>query len=294
VKCIHYVSKRIYHVEVDFGLEQQTKLSLNLLALGATYLMIETKSTPRILLVDDDTELCDLVSQYLRGRGLVVDIEGDGEMGLNRAQTGDYDLLVLDVMLPGKNGFEILKQLRTGGDTSLPVVMLTAHGDEIDRIVGLELGADDYLPKPFNPRELLARLNAVLRRGAEKNAVPAEPPRQEEKVVDPAPPQEEWLQVGEITMNLSSHAVRRSGVSVELTATEFDILRVLMKNAGRVVSREELAREALGRRLLPLERSLDLHMSKLRRKLGAKSEAGEPIKTLRGVGFLMERDEVNP
>jgi DNA-binding response OmpR family regulator len=263
--------------------------------------MGESIETPYILLVDDDAELCDLVSQYLRGRGFRVESEGDGEKGLERAQSGQYDLLVLDVMLPGINGFEILRRLRATPETSLPVVMLTAHGDEIDRIVGLELGADDYLPKPFNPRELLARMRAVLRRGSEKAALPTS---ENGKNTDLQAPitgpsaaarrdPNHWLDAGELTMDVGARAVRQADESVELTATEFDLLHVLMQHTGRVVTRDDLSQKALGRRLLPFDRSLDLHMSKLRRKLGPKSNGAERIRTLRGVGFLLERDEVS-
>lgn len=268
--------------------------------------MAETTETPHILLVDDDAELCDLVSQYLRGRGFQVDSEGDGEKGLAKAQSGQYDLLVLDVMLPGINGFEILRRLRASSSASLPVVMLTAHGDEIDRIVGLELGADDYLPKPFNPRELLARMRAVLRRGAEKAVIPEVPiqvsaatiPRESpglessgtEISPDEASISSDWLEADGLILDPGARSVRRGRESIELTATEFDLLHVLMVNAGRVVTREDLSRQALGRRLLPFDRSLDLHMSRLRRKLGPRPNGAERIKTLRSVGFLLERD----
>jgi two-component system response regulator CpxR len=253
--------------------------------------MVPTEETLRILLVDDDAELCDLVGQYFRGRGFGVEIEGDGENGLARAQSGEHDLLILDVMLPGMNGFEVLRQLRAGSNNSLPVIMLTAHGDEIDRIVGLELGADDYLPKPFNPRELLARMRAVLRRGADKTSSNPSPHTGAEEINGEVPRTDEYFSAGTLTMDLGAHSVQQAGEPIPLTVTEFDLLRVLLKNAGRVVNREDLSHQALGRRLLPFDRSLDLHMSKLRRKLGPKSDGGERIKTLRSVGFLLERDD---
>lgn len=242
-----------------------------------------TTETTRILLVDDDTELCDLVGQYLEGRGFTVETHGKGETGLERAQSGEYALLILDVMLPDINGFEVLRRLRASEAAKLPVVMLTAHGDEIDRIVGLELGADDYLPKPFNPRELLARIRAVLRRAAD--------PRESGQTSGSAD-ENSTHTVGDVVIDSGTRSVRGGDAQVELTATEFDLLHVLMQAGGRVVARDDLSREALGRRLLPLDRSLDLHMSKLRRKLGPRPDGRERIKTVRGVGYAMVRDEM--
>lgn len=241
----------------------------------------------RILLVDDDADLGDLVSEYLTGHGFLVDVEADGESGLRRSQSGDYDLVVLDVMLPDISGFEVLRQIRASDRPVLPVVMLTAHGDEIDRIVGLELGADDYLPKPFNPRELLARIRAVLRRSSEKAAAA------------PAPgtgPQtgQDRLQSGDLIMDVSARSVWCGGHSIDLTATEFDLLHALLLNEGKVMQRDELARVALGRRLLPLDRSLDLHLSKLRRKLEPTGDGSERIRTVRGVGVILDRAGDSP
>ncbi|MDQ3812983.1 MAG: response regulator transcription factor [Armatimonadota bacterium] len=236
----------------------------------------------RLLLVDDDAELCELVSEYLTARGLVVETEGDGGRGLERARQGHYDLMVLDVMLPGLDGFEILRRLRAGGGAAakLPVVMLTAHGDEVDRIVGLELGADDYLPKPFNPRELLARIRAILRRVNTELAAAHGP--------TPNAPQAALarLHVGDVEMDVGARTVRRAGETLDLTAAEFDLLHALLRAAGQVVTREKLAREVLDRRLLPFDRSLDMHMSKLRRKLSPPESNAERIKTVRGVGYI--------
>ncbi|RYG62909.1 response regulator transcription factor, partial [bacterium] len=208
--------------------------------------MEPTTAEPRLLLIDDDAELCDLISQYLGSRGFHLDIEESGEDGLKRAEGGSYDLLILDVMLPGIDGFEVLRQIRAA-QINLPVVMLTAHGDEIDRIVGLELGADDYLPKPFNPRELLARIRAVLRRIPETPATP--PP-----AAEPSPPEVRTppprQTIGDMELDVAARALRCSGEAIELTATEFDLFAVLFREAGRVVPRDELSREALGRRLL--------------------------------------------
>lgn len=228
-------------------------------------------NTLRVLLVDDDVELGELVEQYLASRGFAVDVEEDGTRGLERAQSGEYALVVLDVNLPGMDGFEVLRRLRAGSMAKLPVVMLTAHGDETDRIVGLELGADDYLPKPFNPRELLARMQAVLRRTS-----------------DIAPAMPEPLRAANLEIDVGARSVRNEGREVELTAAEFDVLCALARYAGRVVTRDELARESLKRRLLPLDRSLDMHVSNLRAKLWPNSDSMEILKTVRGVGYLLK------
>jgi two-component system response regulator CpxR len=247
----------------------------------------EHHDEPRVLIVDDDAELCDLLSKYLTTRGLVVEAEGDGERGLMRAQSGDYALLVLDVMLPGVDGFEVLRRLRAGGGASalLPVVMLTARGEEVDRVVGLELGADDYLPKPFSSRELLARIRAILRRttaGRETERPTQAKPAADTKIsTSPS-----LLRVGNVEMNAGARTVRRAGEMLDLTATEFDLLASLMQAAGSVVTREELARDVLKRKLLPFDRSLDMLMSKLRRKLGPAPDGSERIKTVRAVGYI--------
>jgi two-component system response regulator CpxR len=265
-------------------------------------------SGSRVLLIDDDAELCELVTQYLTARGFLVETRTDGETGFESAQSGRYSILVLDVMLPGIDGFEVLRRLRSGPTARLPVVMLTAHGDEVDRIVGLELGADDYLSKPFNPRELLARISAVLRRASAGNALQAAQPIPTTPIpatpaptipvatapstsLETSPPVViERLQVGDVEINLAARSVRRAGEIVELTAVEFELLHVLLRGAGRVALRDELAREALQRKLLPFDRSLDMHISKLRRKLGPDPEGGERIKTLRGIGYIYVRD----
>lgn len=226
----------------------------------------------RILVVDDDLELCELLEEYLALKGLQVDSVHDGEAGLEMASEGTYDLIVLDVMLPGRNGFDVLRQLRRTAAT--PVVMLTARGDEVDRIVGLEMGADDYLPKPFNPRELVARIRAVLRRT-----------RQEKE--DMATLQtSKRLRVGDVEMDISRRTVLRDGARVELTSVEFGLLEMLLRNAGQLVSREELTRAVLGRSLSPYDRSIDVHVSKIRKKLGHEVCGIERIKAIRGSGYL--------
>jgi two-component system response regulator CpxR len=251
--------------------------------------MSEEKKAPRVLIVDDDEELCELVGKYLRARGFEVESEGDGALGLQRAQSSGCALMVLDVMLPSLDGLEVLRRLRADAATArLPVVMLTAHGDDADRIVGLELGADDYLPKPFNPRELLARIQAVLRRIAMEARPPSEAPQVLEAEAAPAlaPLPPVMLCAGKIEMNVGARSLRCEGREVELTAVEFDVLHVLLKSAGHVVSRDDLARHGLKRRLLHLDRSLDMHISNLRAKLWPGGGGLECLKTVHGVGYI--------
>ncbi|HJU57038.1 MAG TPA: response regulator transcription factor [Pyrinomonadaceae bacterium] len=226
----------------------------------------------RVLVIDDDVGLCELVAEYLGSEGYEVEAAHDGETGVERALSGGHELAVLDVMLPGINGFEVLRRIRAR--SRLPVVMLTARGLDVDRIVGLELGADDYLPKPFNPRELVARINAVLRR--------ARPDAPEEKT------ERETLSVGDVEMDNRTRTVRREGRVVELTAVEYDLLKRLLAAPGRVVTREELVRDVLHRNLSPFDRSIDMHVSNLRKKLGHQvgGTETERIKTVRGVGYI--------
>jgi two-component system, OmpR family, response regulator CpxR len=227
----------------------------------------------RILVIDDDIDLCELLTDYLTTEGFSVEVVHDGEAGAARALAGDYALVVLDVMLPGINGFEVLRRLRAGSAT--PVLMLTARGDDVDRIVGLEMGADDYLPKPFNPRELVARIRAVQRRTA---AVPAAGTALSDS-----------LAVGDLMLNLGARTVHVGEVPVELTSVEFSLLEVLVRLAGQVVSREDLSLQALGRELNAYDRSIDVHVSSLRRKLGVLGEECERIKTVRGIGYFFSR-----
>lgn len=228
-----------------------------------------------LLVVDDDVQLCELLTEYLEGEGFSVASAHDGESGLERALSGDYSLMVLDVMLPGIHGLEVLRRIRS--ESSLPVVMLTARGEEVDRIVGLEIGADDYLPKPFNPRELLARLRAVLRRAA-----PSEQPEENEG----GPPA---LRLGDICLDGSRRTVTRAGEDVTLTAAEFDLLELFLRSVGQVVSRDEIAEQVLGRTLHAHDRSIDMHVSKLRRKLGPHPDGKERLKSIRSVGYLYTR-----
>jgi len=219
----------------------------------------------RILIVDDDEELAGLLSELLTREGFKVDMQHDGVKGLAAAQGGGYDLMVLDVMLPGMDGFEILRRVRR--ESRLPVLMLTARGEDEDRIIGLELGADDYLPKPFNTRELVARVRAIMRRLEERRPGIK-------------------LEVNGISIDPGTRDVHRNGTPVEVTTFEFDILETLMRAAGRVVSRDDLMEELYGRKATPFDRSVDMHISHLRKKL----EGDKPlIKTVRGVGYQFVR-----
>ncbi|MDX6270750.1 MAG: two-component system, OmpR family, response regulator [Acidobacteriota bacterium] len=228
----------------------------------------------RILVIDDDVGLCELVSEYLAPEGYEVEASHDGEAGTERALSGEHALVVLDFMLPGINGFEVLRRIRAR--SRLPVVMLTARGDELDRIVGLEIGADDYLPKPFNPRELVARISAVLRRARPE----ADDGRQSPQT----------LAIGDVEMDTGTRVVRRAGETVELTVVEYDLLEKLLRVPGRIVTREELVRDVLHRNLSPFDRSIDMHVSNLRKKLGHQVGGSvERIKTVRGVGYIYAR-----
>jgi len=222
----------------------------------------------RILVIDDDNELCGLVGEYLQPEGFQVEFCYDGEHGLERALSGEHLLVVLDIMLPGINGLEVLRRIR--GASRIPVLLLTARGEDVDRIVGLEIGADDYLPKPFNPRELVARIRAVLRRskGAEGAGIP------------------EALSVGDIELDPATRTVRQKGKPVELTSVEFNLLEVLLREAGRVVTRERLVDTVLSRKFSPFDRSIDMHVSKVRKKLGDSEHSSDHIKTVRGVGYI--------
>ncbi len=216
-----------------------------------------------ILLVDDDAELCSLLTEYLKREGFGVECQHEGNSGLSRALAGGVDLIVLDVMLPGIDGFEILRRLRH--ESKVPVLMLTARGEDVDRIVGLELGADDYLPKPFNPRELVARIRAILRRYEKR------PPDNSGR-----------LEVNGIALDPGSREVLAHGKRVELTTFEFDILEMLMRSAGRVLSRDTLMENFYNRKATPFDRSIDMHISHLRKKL---EQGTMLIKTIRGVGY---------
>lgn len=230
----------------------------------------------RILVIDDDRELCSLLQEYLAGEGFEVEAVHTGTEGAELGVQGAYALIVLDVMLPGLNGFEVLRRMRS--ESTVPVVMLTAKGEEVDRIVGLELGADDYLPKPFNPRELVARIRAIQR-------------RQAASLKDETAPVTA-LSVGDLALDAGRRTVLQGERQIALTSLEFSLLELLLAQAGRVISREELCNQALGRQLNSFDRSIDVHVSSLRRKLGQTADNSERIKSVRGVGYRSTVDPV--
>lgn len=227
----------------------------------------------RILIIDDDVELCDLLKEYLGPEGFDIVTAHSSDAGLNLVFSGEISLVVLDVMLPGLNGFEVLRRIRE--QSRIPVIMLTARGDDVDRIVGLEMGADDYLAKPFNPRELVARIRAVQRRTEFSGN-----PSRDMKPVQPL------LQDGDIVLDPASRNVTADGINLQLTSVEFSLLHEFLKNKGRVISRDELAEHVLERKLTVFDRSIDVHVSSLRKKLGPGIRNQERIKSIRGVGYL--------
>lgn len=234
----------------------------------------------QVLIIDDDRELCEILTQYLAIENFQVTSVHEGESGVAAALSGQYALVLLDVMLPGFNGFEVLRRVRAAPSPAgrVPVLMLTARGDAMDRVVGLEVGADDYLPKPFNDRELVARIRAILRRA------------QAPVSVGEAVPPSERLRVGDVELEVGERRVLRGGEELELTAVEFDLLALLLRHAGHVVPRQTIALEVLDRQLLPFDRSIDTHISNLRRKIGPHTiggrATGERIKTVRSVGYI--------
>jgi two-component system response regulator CpxR len=221
-----------------------------------------------VLLIDDDTELTKLLEEYLQSEQLHLDAAHDGPSGLQKALANPYAVVILDVMLPGMSGLDVLKQLRQ--KSTVPVLMLTARGSELDRILGLELGADDYLPKPFNPRELVARLRAILRRTSSTTpSGPAQP-----------------LHLADVELHPESRSVTCAGKPVILTGAEFDLLAAFLRSPGKIISREDLTQAALGRPMSPMDRSIDVHVSNLRRKLGPYDGQQERIKAIRGSGYV--------
>lgn len=219
-----------------------------------------------VLLVDDDTELSKLLEEYLLSEQLTLESAHDGPSGLEKALSNHPAVVVLDVMLPGMSGLDVLKQLRQ--KSSVPVLMLTARGSELDRILGLELGADDYLAKPFNPRELVARLRAILRRTS-GNSAAGHP-----------------IHLADLELHPESRSVTCGGKPVSLTGAEFDLLHAFLRNPGKIISREDLTQAALGRPMSPMDRSIDVHVSNLRRKLGSYDGDQERIKAIRGSGYV--------
>jgi DNA-binding response OmpR family regulator len=226
-----------------------------------------------ILLIDDDIELCSMLGDYLSRHGYKVVAVHNGKTGLEKALSEKYSIVLLDVMLPGLDGFEVLRRLRA--TSSVSVLLLTARGEDIDRIVGLEIGADDYLPKPFNPRELLARIRAILRRSGQVDTA------QQEPVVG------EYLEVMGLELDASARMARCGKTALDLTDVEFTLLQTLMRSAGEVVDREHLTEVVLQRKFHPFDRSLDMHVSRLRRKLEEAGNPGDMVKTIRGVGYQL-------
>ncbi|KFZ37672.1 transcriptional regulator [Shewanella mangrovi] len=223
----------------------------------------------RILLVDDDLGLAELLAQLLELEGFELKLAHDGQTGLSLALAEEFDIILLDVMLPKLSGFAVLKELRTKKQT--PVLMLTARGDEIDRVVGLEIGADDYLPKPFNDRELLARIRAIIRRA---NIAPQEAQ------------QTSSLEFGDLKLDPARQEAFCSDQLLMLTGTEFGLLFALAQQAGELVSKDELSETVLGKKLMPFDRSLDMHLSNLRKKLPERSDGRPRVKTIRGKGYI--------
>ena len=219
---------------------------------------------PTILIADDDTELCELLREYLGLEGFDVRLAFDGEQALAESRRPGLDAMVLDIMMPKMNGIDVLRNLRK--ESELPVIMLTARGDDLDRIIGLELGADDYLAKPANPRELLARIRAILRRSNTQSTVAV-------------------LEVGDLVLNQARRELRCDGLLIELTSTEFSILQLLLQRSGEIVEKKDLYLAALGREPVAYDRSIDMHVSNLRRKLGLAKDGTERIETIRGIGY---------
>jgi DNA-binding response OmpR family regulator len=221
-----------------------------------------------VLLIDDDTELSKLLEEYLQSEQFELDSAHDGPGGLEKALGNHYAAVILDVMLPGMSGLDVLKQLRQ--KSAVPVLMLTARGSELDRILGLELGADDYLPKPFNPRELVARLRAILRRSSGPGAAATSQP----------------IHLAGVELHPESRSVTCNGKPVNLTGAEFDLLYTFLRSPGKIITREDLTQAALGRPMSPMDRSIDVHVSNLRRKLGSYDGDQERIKAIRGSGYV--------
>jgi two-component system OmpR family response regulator/two-component system response regulator CpxR len=225
----------------------------------------------RVLLVDDDVALAGMLREYLQAEGFDATTAHDGEAGVEEALSGRYAIVVLDVMLPRLSGVEALRRIRAR--SRVPVLMLTAKGDDVDRIVGLELGADDYVPKPCTPRELVARLRAILRRSEAGAAGPGGP-----------------VTTGPLSLWPERRHAEWEGRPIELTSTEFNLLEVLARNAGRVVTKAELSEQGLGRPLARFDRSIDVHVSSLRQKVGRLADGRSYIQTVRGLGYQLVRE----
>lgn len=228
----------------------------------------------KVLLIDDDKELSQLLSEYLQTEGFTIDTAYDGQTALDLALNHSYSAIVLDVMLPVRNGFDVLKNLRQHNQT--PVIMLTAKGDTVDRVIGLEIGADDYLAKPCDPRELVARLRAILRRATYKEASNTGAER---------------LSSGKLSLHLGTRTTLWSGIDVPLTGTEFSVLEILVRRAGQVISKDEMTEQALNRKLTPYDRSIDVHVSNIRKKITAAGSAKDLIINVRGAGYMLTMND---
>jgi len=226
---------------------------------------------PRILIIDDDADLGNLLTEYLEAEGFDTDVVHNGVRGTDEALSGAYDAVILDIMLPDRGGVEVLRMIR--GASRIPVIMLTAKGDQVDRVLGLEMGADDYIPKPCYPRELVARLRAVLRRTDESAAGRGG----------------DELQLGPLRLKVPQRKVDWDGRPVELTLSEFNCLEVLLRESDRVVTKDELSEKVLGRAREPYDRSIDVHVSHLRQKLARVGGDGITIETVRGIGYRVQR-----
>lgn len=224
-----------------------------------------------LLIIDDDRELTAMLAEFLAPDHVELSACHSGEDGLRALENGGFDLLILDIMLPGMSGIDVMKEVRRTSD--IPIVMLTARGDDVDRILGLEFGADDYLSKPFNPRELLARIKAILRRAG------------------PVPDRRRRIAVGSIELDAGSRGITANGQPITLTGTEFELLQCLAETPSEIVSKDDLSQRALGRRNLPYDRSIDTHVSNLRRKLSEAGVTNPSIQSRRGVGYFLAVDE---
>ncbi|MBC7796990.1 MAG: response regulator transcription factor [Pyrinomonadaceae bacterium] len=230
-----------------------------------------------VLMIDDDEELCELVADYLRVEGFDVRCVHDGASGVETFLKNEFDVAILDVMLPKLNGFDALKRIRE--TSQKPVLMLTARGDEMEKIVGLEIGADDYLSKPFNPRELVARLRAILRRTKTAQTKT----ENDSKILEES---QNELKIDDVTIDVAARTAKLNDKILSLTAVEFELLVCFLKQAAKVIERDDLCQKTLGRKLSPFDRSLDMHVSNLRRKLGKRSDNQERIKTIRSIGYI--------
>lgn len=228
----------------------------------------------KVLLIDDDKELSHLLGEYLSTEGFAIDMAYDGQVALDMALKNTYSVIVLDVMLPVRNGFDVLKQLRQHHQT--PVIMLTAKGDTVDRVIGLEIGADDYLSKPCDPRELVARIRAILRRAAPQEIVP---------------PSVERLNSGKLSLHLGTRSATWDSHDLSLTGTEFSVLEILVRRAGQVISKDEMTEQALNRKLTAYDRSIDVHVSNIRKKISSAGSTKDHIINVRGAGYMLTLDD---